>query len=1030
MAMMFIGVTQLSKMPVDVLPEFTPPHVEIQTEALGLSATEVEQMVTVPLEQDLLNGVPWLDKIRSQSVPGLSEIDLIFQSGTDVLRARQMVQERITQARALPNVSKPPAMIQPVSSTGRVMMIGLSSKNLSLIDMSVLARWQIRPRLMGVPGVANVAIWGQRERQLQVQVDPAKLRANGVTLTQVISTTGNALWESPLSFLEASSPGTGGFIDTSNQRLGVQHVSPIATAKDLAQVTVEDTVGRTLRLSDVSQVVEDHQPLIGDAVINGGPGLVLVVEKFPGANTLDVTRDVDKALDSLRPGLPGMTIDANLFRPASFIETATHNLTIALLLGGLLVALALGALFFSWRSALVSLVAIPLSLLAAGLVLYVRGATMNTMVLAGLVAAVGVVVDEAIVDVENIVRRLREHRSPGADTSEGADRSTMAIVLEAALQVRGPMVYATLITLITLVPLFFLTGLTGSFIRPLLVSYGLAVLAAMAVALTVTPALASVLSSTASARRRESPLVRWLQRGHQALAARTTRRPGAVYAGVAVLTLVGLALLPGLARQSIVPPPQDRSLLISWAGTPGTSQPEMVRITDSASQALRSIPGIRNVGAHIGRAVTSDQLVGVNSGEMWVSIDPAADYNRTVAAINNVLDDYPGLRRQVQSYPEQQTRESLTGSTDQLVVRLYGEDLGILQRKAEEVRQLMSHINGVVTPHVDLQAQEPSVQIEVDLTAAQRYGIKPGDVRRAAATLLSGIAVGSLFEDQKVFDVVVWGAPGVRNSLTSIRDLLIDTPAGGQVRLADVAAVSIKPAPDVIRHDNVSRSIDIGANVHGRDVAAVTSDVKDRLKRVTFPLEYHAELLGDQSDRATAWRRVLVVAAAATIAILLLLQVAFGSWRLAAVFFLTLPMALVGGVLAASLDDRVLSLGSLAGFLAVLGIAVRGGIMMVKHCQYLAQRDGEASGPGLVLRAARERVAPILMTALATALAVLPLALLRAPGPESVHPVAVVILGGLVTSTLFSIFVVPVVYLSFGPDRGRNEPDRQYLIPG
>jgi CzcA family heavy metal efflux pump len=1021
MAMMFIGVTQLSKMPVDVLPEFTPPHVEIQTEALGLSAAEVEQMVTVPLEQDLLNGVPWLDKIRSESVPGLSEIDLLFEPGTDVLRARQMVQERITQARALPNVSKPPAMIQPVSSTGRVMMIGLSSKDLSLIDISVLARWQIRPRLMGVPGVANVAIWGQRERQLQVQVDPAKLRANGVTLSQVISTTGNALWESPLSFLEASSPGTGGFIDTSNQRLGVQHISPITTAQDLAQVTVEDTVGRTLRLSDVSSVVEDHQPLIGDAVINGGPGLVLVVEKFPGANTLDVTRNVEKALDSLRPGLPGMTIDGNLFRPATFIETATHNLSVALLLGGVLVALALGALLFSWRRALISLVAIPLSLLATVLVLYVRGSTMNTMVLVGLVAAVGVVVDEAIVDVESIVRRLRK---------DGSDKSKTAIMLEASLAVRGPMVYATLIILAAVVPLFFLTGLAGSFIRPLLVSYVLAVLASMVVALTVTPALASALLSTAAAQRREPPLVRWLQHRHQALAARAMHRPRRIYVGVAVITLVGLALLPGLARQSIIPPPQDRNLLISWAGTPGTSQPEMVRITDGASRALRSIPGIRNVGAHIGRAVTSDQVVGVNSGEMWVSIDPAANYDRTLAAINNVLDGYPGLHRQVQSYPEQQTRQALTGSADQLVVRVYGEDLGILQTKAEEVRQIMSRVTGVVAPHVDLQAQEPSVQIEVDLAAAQRYGIKPGDVRRAAATLLSGIAVGSLFEDQKVFDVVVWGSPGVRNSLTSIRDLLIDTPSGGQVRLADVATVSIKPAPDVIKHDNVSRSIDVGANIRGRDGGAVTQDVKDQLKQVTFPLEYHAELLGDQSARASASRRVLVIAAAAAIAILLLLQVAFGSWRLAAAFFLTLPMALVGGVLAASVDDRILSLGSLAGLLAVLGIAVRGGIMMVKHCQRLAQEDGAESGPALVLRAARERVAPILITALTTALAVLPLALVRAPGPQSVHPVAVVILGGLVTSTLFCIFVVPVAYLSFGSARARNEPARQYVTRG
>jgi Cu/Ag efflux pump CusA len=496
--MILLGVTQLRQMPVDILPEFTPPLVDIQTEALGLSAQEVEQLVTVPLEQDLLNGVAFLDQIRSQSLPGLSRIELIFQPGTDVLAARQLVQERLIQAPGgIPNVSKAPVMLQPLSSTSRVMMIGLSSNDVSLIDMSVLARWKVRPRLMGVPGVANVAIWGQRERQLQVQVDPQKLRRHGVSLDQVIQSTGNALWVSPLSFVEASTPGTAGFIDTPNQRLGIQHVLPITTAKDLSQVRIEDTGAKVLRLGDVGQVVEDHQPLIGDALVNDGPSLMLVIEKFPGTNTREVTQGVEAALDEMRPGLSGITIDADLFRPVSFIETATRNVTLALLLALLIMVVLLGGFLLDWRAALISLVAISLSLLVAMLVLYQRGATFNTMILAGLVIALGVVVDDAIVDVDAIRRRLRQRREAttgGQQPSGGTGAATTpAAVLDASMEVRGPLLWATLIIGVAAVPVFFLQGLTGSFVRPLAVSYLLAVLASMVVALVVTPVLALLL---------------------------------------------------------------------------------------------------------------------------------------------------------------------------------------------------------------------------------------------------------------------------------------------------------------------------------------------------------------------------------------------------------------------------------------------------------------------------------------------------------------------------------------------------------
>src|SRR6266705_1614210 len=976
--LMLLGITQLRSAPVDVLPEFTPPLVDIQAEALGLSAEEVEQLLTVPLEQDLLNGVAFLDQIRSQSLPGLSRIELIFQPGTDVLKARQLVQERLFQAHGgSPNVSKAPSMLQPLSSTGRVMMIGFSSKDLSLIDMSVLARWKIRPRLMGVPGVANVAIWGQRERQLQVQVDPQKLRGQGISLDQVIQSTANALWVSPLSFTEASTPGTGGFIDTSNQRLGIQHISPITTAKDLSRVTVEGTGAKTLRLGDVSQVVEDHQPLIGDAIGDSGPSLMLAI----------------------------------------------HNLALALLIGLVIMIVLLGGFLLDWHVALISLAIIPLSLVMAAYVLYLRGVTFNTMLLAGLAIALGVVVDDAIVDVDNIRRRLQQHRGAIAAREDQADQeSKLATILRASLEVRGPLLYATLIIALATAPIFFVKGLTGSFVRPLTISYLLAILVSMLVALVVTPGLALLLFGNAPLRRRESPLASWLERGHTSALTRLVLRPRLGFAAIGVIALAGIAVLPAVGGRALLPPLQDRDLLIRWQGTPGTSQPEMDRITVRVTRELRSIPGVSDVGAHVGRAITSDQVVNVNSGELWVGIDPKADYGRTVTAIRQAVAGYPGLTHDLITYPEQQMRQVRTGSDAPLVVRVFGRDMQVLRGKAEEVRQAIAGVDGVTAPHMDVQATEPTVEIEVNLGAAERHRIKPGDVRRAAATLLSGVTVGNLFEEQKVFDVVVWGAPPTRHSLTSIRNLLVDTPVGGQVRLGDVASVRVEPNPTVINHDDISRYVDVTAGIRGRSLGAVTHDVEQRLRGIQFPLEHHAEVLGAAAELQADKQWVLSIAVAAAIGILLLLQAAFGSWRLAALVFLSLPLALVGGVLAAlAFGGQITSLGSYAALFTLLGIAARNSILLVQRYQRLQQEDGEEFGAGLVLRGAQERLAPIALTALATGLPLLPFVFLGdVAGLEVVRPLAVVILGGLVTATVVSLLIVPFLYLRFAP---RTQPD-------
>ena len=1013
-ALMYFGIGHLREMPVDVFPEFAPPLVEIQTPCIGLSSAEVEALVTVPLEQ-ALNGVPGLNIMRSKSVEQLSAIKMIFKPGTNLLLARQMVQERVLIAQStLPTWAAPPVILPPLSATSRCMKIGISSKTLSVIDLSMIGYWTIRQRLLRVPGVANVAMWGERLEMLQVEVVPELLKKHRVSLDQVMTTTSDSLDVGMFQFSDGHHIGTGGWIDTANQRLQVRHILPLVyksnelTPDVLANTPLAVRDGKQLLLKDVAQVVVDHQPMVGDGIVNDGPGLLLIVEKFPWGSTLQVTKGVEAALDALRPGLPDVDIDSKIFRPATFIQMSIDNLTTALLLGCVLVVLILGIFLFEWRSALISVVAIPLSLMAALVVLYLRHVTINTMVLAGLVIAVGVVVDDAIIDIENIMRRLRQHRK------EGSTKSTSRIILEASLEVRGAIIYATLIDAMALLPVFLMQGLSGAFFKPLAISYALAVLASLLVALTVTPSMALILLRKAPLTHRGSPIVPWLQRGYETALSRIIRTPRPAYVTVGVIALAGLVIWPRLG-QSLLPTFKERDFLMHWLTKPGTSWPEMNRITIQASKELRAIPGVRNFGAHIGQALIMDEVVGIYFGENWISVDPAVDYDQTLARIQATVDGYPGLYRDVQTYLKERIREVLTGSSEAIVVRLYGRDLDVLKDKASEVREALKGIKGIVDLHVELQEKIPQIEIKVDLARAQRYGIKPGDVRRAATTLVASEEAGDIHVANRTWDVNVWSVPEARNSLSDIRELLIDTPDGGHVELQDVADVRIAPTPNTIQHENLKRRLDVRANVQGRDLGSVVADVEGRLETVEFPLEYYPEVVGEYRERQAAQRTMLVFSTVAALGIFILLFTSYKSGRLATLSFLTLPSAIVGGVLAAYFGDGIISLGSLVGFLTVLGIAARNGIMMINHFQHLERYEGESFGPGLVLRGARERLSPILMTTLATALALVPLVAAGSiPGHEIEHPLAVVVLGGLVTSTLLNLFVVPSLYLRFG----------------
>ena len=1005
-AIIIAGVVQLRDAPVDVYPEFEQTRVVIQTEAFGLSAAEVERLVAVPLEE-VLSKVAFLEEIRSESVPALSVLELVFEHGTDILVARQLVQEPLQTAFTLPNVTKPPVMLQPLSATNRVMIMSLTSEELSLVQMSVLARWNITPKLLGVPGVANVAVWGNRERQLQVQVDPELLEANGVSLDQVISTTGDSLWVSTLSFLKASVPGTGGWIDTSTQRLGIRHVLPISSPEDLANVSVD---GTTLRLGDIADVVEGHPPIIGDAFIGNDPGLLLVVEKFPGTDTLTVTKDVEKALDELRPGLTGMEIDTTVFRAASFIEAATENLALAGLIGAVLVTLGLVLFLFNWRLALIGVVAIVVSLTGAVVVLLQLGATINLMVLTGLVIAIGAIVADAVISVENIARRT-------TDYTEDSDFSAAAFIAEVLGEVRSPIIFGTLIGLLAIMPIFLLEGIAGSFYRPLALSYSVAIAASMLVALIFTPILTVVLLR-AKPHVREPRADGWLRRGYYKILTLVVRLRPVAIGGGAVLLALGLVVgASSFEGRVTIPAFEERDLLIELESAPGTSPSEMARLMTQTSSDLQAIPGINNIVGQIGRAETGDQIVATNSGQLWVNIDAGADYDVVLVAIQSSIDSAPGLDGNVQPYLTGRGIEAATETAPDLIVRIYGPELDILDAVGADVKQALSNVDGLVDLRVDSQPLEPQVEIEVDLAKAQLHGIKPGDVRRAAATYFAGIPVGNLFEEQKVFEVLVWSKPEVRGSLDSLDDVLVDKPDGTRVRLADVAEVRTVPIPILIQHEAASAYIDVVADVTGRNMDSVVADVEVRLLQIDFPFEYNPQIRAIESQRQEARARMLALSVASLIGIFLLLQLTFDSWRLAFLGLLALPAALSGGVVAAAwLTDGVTSLGTLVGLLAVLGIAARSGVLLISHCLSLEKDDGMALGPELILRAARERFSSNALIVVITALALLPVLVLGGgAGLELVNPAGIVLLGGLITTTLVYLLLVPALYLLFAP---------------
>ncbi len=1022
--LIIFGIVQLKEMPIGVFPEFAPVYVEVQTEALGLSAEEVEEILTVALEQDLFNGIAYLDEIWSESMPGLSRVVCVFEPGTDPMIARQVVAERLTQAHALPNVSKPPIMLQPYSSTGRVMKVALTpaSQNMSLIDLSVLARWTIQPYLMGVHGVANVSIWGQRKRQLQVQVDPEVLHANGVTLQDIIKTTGEALWVSPLTYLNSSTPGTGGFFDTPNQRLGVRHVLPISSPDELAQVPV---YGKDLELvlGDVSTVVENHQPLIGDAIINGNQGLLLVVEKFPWASTIDVAEAVEDAMENLGPGLTGVSIDTEIYQPARYLEASFNNLQIGLAIGLSLALIALIFFFYTWKAALVSFFAITFSLIAGLSIIYLSGAIVDMMIIAGLVAALLIIIDDAITTVDNIRHKL------GSSEATKSDRSTASLVLEAVTEVRSPLLFASGILVLALLPFIFIRGIAGEFLQPLAITFLLAILISIVTAVVVVPALSVLLLRRSESPYRSTSMATTLQNALSKSARQFNNKPTPalfLFGGGALLVIVLLFLVDAGPR---LPIPKERDFVVEWEGAYGTSHEEMVRVTNEAMNDLRTVPGIDKVVAHLGRAVLSDKVNNIHYGEIWISMDDDVDYDETISTLQQVLDGYSNIDSRITTYRQQVVNRSLTGIDHMHAVRVYGENFEILKAKTEEVRNVIGGLAGIEDAKVDIPPMEPTIEIEVDLEKARRYGLKPGDVRRTAATLLAGIEVGSLFEGQKVFDVVVWGIPEVRSSISSVENLLIDAPDGSLVRISDVATIRENPNPAVIKREKVSQYIDITFATGKHKIQDLRDDINLALSEINFPLEYHAELVGEFAEIEEAESQALGILIAAIIGIFLLLQAALWSWRLALAVFPALLVSTSGGLLVALITGGNLSLGELVGLIAIFGLASYQGILLIKSFRDLQVKEGNSFDKEALNRGLEARIPAIVASSITLMVAFLPFIFFgNSPGMELLHPMSLVVIGGLITSLIVNLYVLPSLYYRFGRIPEKTIGEEQSII--
>ncbi len=1003
---------------LDVFPNFVQPQVVIQTECPGMAPEQVELLVTLSIET-MANGLGQLESLRSESIEGLSIITAVFKEGTDVFRARQMLAETLAEtAGALPAGVKTPRMTPLTSSTMDLLKIGLVSDKLTPMELRTFADWTLKPRLLSVPGVAKCSTFGGEIRQLQIQVMPQRLVAYGLALSDVLAA----------ARLSTGVVGAG-FIETSNQRITLQTEGQSISPETLGEVVVAHTNGLSVRLKDLARVVEGPEPKVGDTVIQGRWGVLLTMSSQYGANTMDATKALEAALAEMQPFLDkqGIRIYPRLHRPATFIEKAVSNMEHSLALGGVLVAVILFLLLGSVRTAFISLTAIPLSLLTAVIVLTRFGITINTITLGGLVIALGEVVDDSIIDVENIFRRLRQFLGgrKAASASAAPNRGeAFRVVLNASLEVRRAVVYATFTVALIFLPVLMLTGLQGSFFAPLALSYILAILASLLVALTVTPAL-SYLIFDRGVRRTEDPVLqRWLKAGYGQVLRWVARWPRTIVAAVLMLSVLAATRLPFFGGE-FLPEFREGHFVLQTVTAPGTSLPETVRLGIAISQALRRNTNIDTLEQQVGRAELGEDTWGPHRSEFHVELKPTPgeEQEKMPDEIRQILNGFPGVESKVLTFLGDRIGETISGETQPVVVNIFGENLDLLDAKAQEVASLLKTVRGSADVSVKSPPGAPRMAIRLRPERLTQLGFRPVEVLESIQTAYRGTAVAQTHRGNQVADVVVILDTAERRDPEAIGSLLLRNAQGELLPLRELAEVYSNSGRYSILHEGARRRQTVTCAPAGRDVTSFVEEAKKLVAaRVNFPAGTYALFSGTAQAREQAQRELLLNSAIAAVGILLLLSIAFHNWRNLLLVLANVPFALVGGVLAVWIvglfehgESTSLTIGSLVGFVTLFGITTRNSIMMISHFEHLVNEEGMTWGPEAVLRGASERLMPILMTATVTALGLLPLALgAGEAGREIEGPMAIVILGGLITSTLLNLLVLPTLALKYG----------------
>ena len=1052
-------------LPVDVFPDLNKPTITVLTEAEGLAPEEVETQVSYPIET-VMNGVPGVTRVRSQSGIGLSIVYIEFDWGTDIYRNRQLVAEKITEAREqLPEGVSP--FLAPISSImGEIMLISVKSKDgsTSPLDVRTLADWTIRPRLLTITGISQVIPIGGGVKQYQALVSPEKLKQFGITIEDVTT-----------ALEKSNANSTGGFVDAQSQEYLVRNLGRFYSIDELKNTVVAYRNNTPIRLGDVAAVEFGARIKRGDAGSNGQPAVIMSVQKQPGASTIELTEKVDDAMRGLQATLPpDVEINTRLFRQSNFIEASIGNVIEALRDGAILVAIVLFLFLLNFRTTAITLTAIPLSFVVTFLIFYAFGISINTMTLGGLAVAIGELVDDAIVDIENIFRRLRENYALPDP------RPSIEVIYHASLEIRSSIVFATIIVALVFLPLFMLTGVEGRLLAPLGLAYITSLVASLFISLTVTPVLASYLMpqlfkkngrnksilavwfeklkarfsrNEGSENGHDEPppayedgeepkggghseedsfVVRWLKKWDERLLHWTLRHPYKVMIGAAALFLVTMATLPFVGT-AFLPEFNEGTLTINIQAQPGTSLAESNRIGTIGEKLVMEVPEVISTGRRTGRAELDEHAEGVHYTEIDVDLrESDRPRDEILSDIREKLAVIPGVNLNVGQPISHRLDHLQSGVRAQIAVKLFGDDLSVLRSKAEEIRNVMQTVEGATDVQIERQVLIPQIRFNVDRARAAQYGLQPGEITDTLETALNGRTVSQAIEGARRYDVVVRFDDASRNSLDALRNATVDTPQGAQIPVSAVATIENLPGPNQILRENTQRRIVISSNTADRDLGSVVRDMQERVAaQVDLPQGYFVEFGGQFQASQEATRTLSLLTIFSLIAIFFLLIKALGDWRSALQVMINIPLALIGAVIALLLSGGVFSIATLVGFISLVGITSRNGIMMISHYLHLMREEGEDFTEEMIIRGSLERLVPVMMTALTAGLSLVPFVLAAdAPGKEILHPLAVVVIGGILTSTLLDQLVTPAVFYKFGKpsaDRiiaerdGRNE---------